>query len=243
MRAFVIHPVDTDGDGQLEWYRDAGNGTNGLMIDLGGLQSGDAAEANGINALGAVVGQSFDGQRPGRGFLWRDRNGNGHSDAGEMSALFDTGMGSYGRAINDHDTVVGSARTAEGWFAHVWRDRNLDGTLSAEETIVLARAEPGDPSPFTEARDINEDGQVVGRMSTAALDLAHPFVWQDRNGNQQNDPGELVDLRRITAGDWLIQTAEAINDAGVIVGTALPPFGDRTRPVLLIPRGPSAIDR
>ena len=61
------------------------------------------------------------------------------------------------------------------------------------------------------AMDINENGQVVGQEGNFA------FVWNDNNHNGQSDPGEMVLLGTFGGNQ---SVANAINDAGVIVGWA-----------------------
>ena len=69
--AFVVTPLDTDGDERGDvWYQDAdGNGVNDLMRDLGTL-GGTSSYAKGINSLGLIIGTSTDIDGNSRACFW-----------------------------------------------------------------------------------------------------------------------------------------------------------------------------
>jgi len=134
---------------------------NGAMTDLGTLGDGYTA-AYDINDSGQVVGASFfggawggdqsDSPPPDRPFLWQN---------GVMSdLLLDPYDGSEGHAyaINNARVIVGGARATSGIEgAFVWEDGvmyDLDSLLPAGGNVQLLVA-----------RDINDDGQIVGLAS------------------------------------------------------------------------------
>jgi len=81
---------------------------------------------------------------------------------------------------------------------------------------------------FSEAFDINNNGQIVGRSSNFGQDAAHAFVF---------DAGSMFDLNDLTVnlGDWILIRASAINNHGDIVGTAFNPVSGVTNAFLLTP--------
>jgi probable HAF family extracellular repeat protein len=66
------------------------------------------------------------------------------------------------------------------------------------------------------AYDVNDTNQVVGWSSNAgAQDRA--FLWEDVNGNDLSDAGEMIDLGTLGGGG---SRALAVNNAGQVVGSA-----------------------
>ncbi len=118
-------------------------------------------------------------------------------------------------AVNIVGQIAGDSMTATGTpRAFVWdlgRMRSL-GTL------------PGDAA--SEALAINAAGVVVGRSGAADFASARAVLWQN---------GVAIDLnQRVTAGEWTLSTATAINDLGQIVGAGL--RAGQVRAFLLNPR-------
>ena len=118
-------------------------------------------------------------------------------------------------AVNITGQVAGDSVAAAGTSrAFLWdlgRMRSL-GTL------------PGDAA--SEALAIDGAGDVVGRSGAADFSRSRAVVWQG---------GVAIDLnQRITAGEWTLVIATAINDLGQIVGAGL--RGGQTRAFLLNPR-------
>ncbi len=146
--AFLLTPLDTDGDGTPDtWFQDAdGDGANDLMLDLGTLlPTDDVSAAFDVNELGHVAGDSSQvGVTAPRAFLFK----NGvMQDLGTLVA----GAGSRATALNDQGQVVGiSAGTAFLWENGTMTDLNL--LLPAGSGWMLT----------AEAPDINNLGEIVG---------------------------------------------------------------------------------
>ena len=160
--AFLVTPNDTNMDGLGDqWYVAGALGANALMDDLGTL-GGYNSWGRAINNSGQVVGESdtdpadTGGNNLTRAFLWE--NGNMTDLGGLVSDGFSAASG-----INDNSDVVGWATDSDNQRrAALFKDGevydlndlictvNEDGTTYAP-TVTL-----------TEARDINEDGWIVG---------------------------------------------------------------------------------
>jgi len=121
-------------------------------------------------------------------------------------------------AINNSGQVVGLSND-KPFF---WSERTgiVDLTNSSDEA-------------FGDARDINDDGLVVGQLSTS--DGVYAFLWSEETG--------IIDLNTLIDPSlgWTLYEANAINNKGQIVGTwrnsnlEFPEQGE-TRAFLLTPR-------
>jgi probable HAF family extracellular repeat protein len=125
------------------------------LQDLGRLD-GVSTAALAINDAGQVVGSTWIGEQPPRAFLWLP--GEGMRELGTLG-----GVGTEAFGINDAGQVVGYGTTTDGAARHafVWTAR--DGM---EDLYPL--------TGMTDARAINNRGQVVGGDRVAALRFQTP---------------------------------------------------------------------
>ncbi|MGH3464326.1 MAG: hypothetical protein ACRDP9_22890 [Kribbellaceae bacterium] len=168
-------------------------------VDLGLLPgvnpvSGRAA-ARDINARGEVVGTTSAPDRSaGYGYVFRD---------GRMISLgsLDTGFfaGSFGWGINDTGEIVGytSVTSTEPPHAMVYRNG----------AMVDLGTGFGSGS-FSWAKEINDTGHIVGVRAASQLGATRATVWLN---------GRIIDLPGLGGQD---SEANAVNDAGVVVGKA-----------------------
>jgi probable HAF family extracellular repeat protein len=106
--------------------------------------------------------------------------------------------------VNESNVAVGNIRagTREG-FVH---------EIDTGRTILLSGFLPTNDYPANEAADVNDLGMVTGRYRGDDFSTYHGFVWTEAGGTTllpdfEGDPSRDV-------WPW------AINDAGVVVGTA-----------------------
>lgn len=178
--------------------------------DLGTL-GGSFSEAYGINAVGDVIGWAYTAQASPHAFLWRDLNGNGRSDGGEMRDLGTFGGAtSVAYAINAAGRVVGEADTSSG-VPRAFRTAPLGNVNAAGNNLGTLGG------PRSRALAINNLGHVVGTSQDAAGNW-HAFLYTDETGmvdlNTRMDPTpeERPEDR------WILTEATGINDIGQIVG-------------------------
>jgi probable HAF family extracellular repeat protein len=206
---------------------------NGVITDLGTLGGGVSATdsaATAINDAGQVTGSSNTATYDRAGFLWQD---------GVMYDLgAPSGWSDYASGINQSGQVVGGP-TYLG-FAALWTPATPNGT--AGSFISLGALPPDVQSnpqetntTYSIATGLNDLGAVVGDSYTTHSyadpeggyysESVRGFVWAD---------GVMEDL-----GEWGLQHATAVNNAGQIVGSGLAPFVDPTgsnRAFLLTPQ-------
>ena len=161
--AFLITPLDTDADGVGDtWFVDAGDGANALMIDLGTL-GGTNSWGRAINNAGQIVGESDldapTGEHYTRAFIW---SGGVMTDLGTLRDDPNHGF-SAASGINNNGVVVGWAENEKRERrAFIWKD----GRMQDLNDLLYLRNEDGSTTStsivLTEARDINDDGLIVG---------------------------------------------------------------------------------
>jgi probable HAF family extracellular repeat protein len=153
----------------------------GKVTDLGTL-GGIYSEARALNNRGEVVGIADDSDEDPLPFVW---------SRGAMRAVPGVAKG-YAFDINDFGRVVGISFGAD-WFARafVYDGRTL--------TYITS-----DPSVYSDARAINDRGQVVGSMQTSNGTRA--FIWER---------GTLTELPSLGGNS---DAAFGINDWGDVVG-------------------------
>ena len=168
---------------------------NGQWTDLGVLPDNNESEAVGINLAGQVIGSSSHVVQTvdlptvtnQRGFLWQ---------GGQMRDL-----GAFEPAsINDPGQIVGGSRTTAGdQRVQIWQDGRLTDL-----------GVPQDPARTYLPTEINNHGQVVGRIAGIPFSKNSAFLYSG---------GKLVDLKtRIpTSSGFVIDNALHIHEDGTIL--------------------------
>lgn len=171
-RAFLITPLDNDSDGFGDTWFVGVNNVNTLMVDLGTL-GGLNSWGRDVNNAGQVVGESaYDnavGDHYTRAFVWQGGN---MTDLGALRTDADTGSSSAS-AINEAGQVV-------GWAENDNAERRAfiyeNGELKDLNDLLWLVNDDGTTSTvrvtLTEARDINEDGIIVGWGTVGSSDDA-----------------------------------------------------------------------
>jgi probable HAF family extracellular repeat protein len=213
-----------------------------VVQDLGVL-SGDATSgAWGVNASGDVVGWST-GKQGSRAFVYTDKAG--------MIALpsliqSTSGSSSFARDINDYGEIVGTSGltkdgqgravvwsqgrvfdlgtlrggdSSEGWAINnngqIVGSSQVGDLLGSEHAFLYSKASGMiDLTPNNEqaaALDINDAGSITGYF-TSTDNALHAFL---------NEGNKMVDLGKLAGFDY--STGTALNEMGVVVGTATSP--------------------
>lgn len=173
------------------------------LTDLGTL-GGDFTYAVAVNDVGQVVGYSKTAAGETHAFLWQ------HGVMTDLGTL--GGNHSEASDINNLGYVVGHSHDTEDYVhAFIWHEGTMTdlGTLGGVHTTSYAR-------------DINEDGWVVGDAQYQGI-RDHAVVW--------SPDGTIIDLNdRLPAGyPWELIAAAFGNDVGQYVVRAV------------LPRGPPAV--
>lgn len=161
--AFLLTPRDSDFDGAADqWFVDGGNDVNLLMTDLGTL-GGSNSWGRAINNAGQVVGESdmttSGGEHYTRAFLWE---GGTMTDLGTLRDDPNEGF-SAASGINEDGVIVGWAENeAHERRAFIFKS----GKMYDLNELLYVLTETGSvyvpDVVLTEARDINDDGVIVG---------------------------------------------------------------------------------
>ncbi|MBT3379881.1 MAG: hypothetical protein HN742_03395 [Lentisphaerae bacterium] len=163
-------------------------------LDLGTL-GGAQSVAYAINARGEIVGESATATSVTTAFLYRD---------GQMVPLDpNPPYRSVAYDISDSGVIVGQRADADGALkATRWREGE------AEELAGLGGV-------YSCALAVNAEGRAVG-WAENEIGALHAVLWDAR--------GAVLDLNGLlwgAAGEWDLQSATAINDAGDVVGYGL----------------------
>jgi probable HAF family extracellular repeat protein len=163
---------------------------NGQMTDLGLLPDGIAADAQDINFVGDVVGAGTAASHPDFPHAILCRQGR----VIELG-MFPGGFAAQAFAINDWGLIAGMADDGVATQATVWwQGRPI--ALGALPSSV----------GYSEAADVNNLGQVVGRSLMDSV-RSHATLWER---------GRIIDLGTLPGDDHSM--AFAINDRSQIVG-------------------------
>lgn len=181
------------------WSRDSDNNPRGcvwennVITDLGVLTGDVYSYAYDINDSGQVVGFSNNGGF-GRAVIWNNN---------VISALpmLTDWLGTQASKINANGWVIGYGVTPEASYrAVLWNGAGMQnlGLLDGARTSY--------------ANGINNTGQVVGKGYYQSLGEYRPFIWDQASG--------MVDLNTLIPSNsgWVLNSAEDINDGGLIVG-------------------------
>ncbi len=154
-----------------------------------------------INASGQVAGLASNGfYGKGRAFIW---------DNGTMTNLGLPAVANTGAeiaavtGINDQGWVVGSWQnpgTNTNRRGFLYRNGVMEDLFQLDPSVT-----------FSDAVDINNLGQIVGRAQVNGVNSDFGFLWD--NGTMYNVK-DLVD----PGSGWVLTSAQAINDKGQIVG-------------------------
>ena len=161
-----------------------------------------------VNDLGQVVGYVTAACDVPNGnahpYLWLPEPALGlPAGAHDLLAGTNDGFETFAAAINDHGEIVGY-RTEDfnDYQPWIWRDGTFE-PLPLPAGAVSARA-----------NDLNDAGQIVG---ASGADLVGPFravLWER---------GQVLDLNELIppGTDWILETANGINQPGQIAGSGL----------------------
>ena len=189
---------------------------NIVLTDLGVLQPGGFARATAINNSGVIVGESGPFPPPcgctwengfTHGIVW-DPTTQVMTDLGVSMAQYAGGMGSTASAISSNGWIAGSGRDNYwSWEVSVLLFEPPTYTLTALSRALTAT----DRQIHNYSNGINSSRLIVG--SSDSFDAPRAFLW---NGAVPGSvPNELMPLD--PAGNAV---ANAINDAGLIVGSS-----------------------
>lgn len=194
----------------------------GNFVNLGDIdgdlgESGNGGNGYDINNDGWVTGRNKTGFEPAgyRAYYWKDVNGNGVSDAGEMNNLGTDPEYeySYGLGMNNVGQVVGydinyDTDIETGW---VWTDLNGNGASDPGEKTLLPGVSPS---------EINDAGQVVGAFPEGG------GRWTDANADGVMDEGEVAIVPN-EMNQTKASTAEAVNASGQVTGILTNGYGKK----------------
>jgi probable HAF family extracellular repeat protein len=188
------------GEGDNPSFHSFLSAADGTLQDLY-LNNGNESTAYDINDLGQVVGFSLKYYFP-QAYIWEE---------GLETELGEEYGESYAFAINNKGQVVGSRIPMSG------TDEYGQPMLSGLTAFLWENALVTDLDLAGAATDINEEGQIVGFIKDQNRG-ERAFLWEDRTVTELGDLGG-EDSR-----------AEAINDAGQIIGASRLPGPDALSP-------------
>jgi probable HAF family extracellular repeat protein len=218
-RAFGINFMNLEvGDaffpGPMEPRSHAALFKGGVAVDLGTLKGQVYSRANGINAMGQVVG--FSGSQrdanESRAFMWSSQTG--MIDLGTLGGAY-----AQANAINDAAVITGASETQDmgavkKTHAFIYRQM-IASTQRMQDLGVLGTG------LFSSGMAINNYNHVAGYSTLSTKDgRVHAFL---HNGKEMIDLGSLG--RYSPDSDYSV--ALGVNSKDQVVGyTYLPAFGD-----------------
>ena len=168
------------------------------LQDLGTLPGGNLSVGVAINNLGDVAGSSDDTNGISWGVVWSHSGGTPVKISGMTTAT----------GINDHGLVVGRLNATVGDGVQAVYSLGSGGAVPLAALSNLSCVAWG----------VNNHGQIVGATGSGTV-IRSPGITTGVFATLWNGSNSVVDLNtRITAAGWHLATAEAINDAGQIVG-------------------------
>jgi probable HAF family extracellular repeat protein len=199
------YPAGTVGE-----YGIAFSYADGSMLGLGYLPTHEFDERSrglAVNSLGHIVGASsatdFGApEHPEHAFLYSDGT---MVDLGTLGGLY-----SAARSINEGGMIVGQASTTLD-------PDNIGHTIPHAFLyvggVMVDLGALGDALSLSDARDVNNLGQVVGSFGYAGSDGQRAFLYEG---------GSLLDITGFLDpfSGWVVTEAAAINDLQQIAGTA-----------------------
>jgi probable HAF family extracellular repeat protein len=196
LRQVLLDAADSQGHTSTALWQ------NGQLMPLGTL-GGSSAFGAALNNRGQVVGNATAA------------DGTNHAFASDPSSpqlidLGDIGVNGAMAHVNETGKAVGNRTAASG--ASIAFSADLQSMNLADE--IVRRGFGG-----TVAYSINNEGTAVGAGNLSSGPGTNAGMW--------TADGAFTNLNTtlVANSGWVLQTATAINDAGVIVGTAMPPTG------------------
>ncbi|WP_054013513.1 DUF3466 family protein [Pseudoalteromonas sp. R3] len=196
--------ADINDQGKIIGWADNHSGQDTLVSWQNNIISTEAQHntyyrrATGLNNLGDIIGFEYEAwsYKPNRAFIYKH---------GQVSVIDEhEGVMSEMNAINDYGMIAGSkmVRAMTPLKATIWYPSMLGGV--AEHVVGGLQQTSREESAFN---DINRSGTAVGFSSTS--DTIQATVYYR---------GKLYDLNRLVSVPGWLQTAEAVNERGDIVG-------------------------
>jgi hypothetical protein len=215
----IINPVISGKKGEKDWYLDEdGDGKNDLIspILIDGYNADDKGRATHITEDGTVFGSLYDARRPyteggdlNRLYRWSPQDGPQIIDAPfpYEAIIID---------VNEAGEVIGRCYDSE-WSRYNRLSRKMLGFYWSEKTGIVRI--PFDLGGLSYLYDINENGEVVGKLWAYGESYSYAFRWKPATGEFSLLPG---------AASHGYTHASTINDQGIIGGAVLdepvPPY-------------------
>jgi probable HAF family extracellular repeat protein len=185
--------------------------------DLGSLAPGTNSSGNGINDVGQVTGWSDNASGARRAF--RTTAAGKVSDPGTDLGSF--GGDTYGNAINALGQVVGYSYLAPGGRGAFHAFRTTPTGLVSDPGTDLGTL----GGTMSQGIAMNDNGTTIGNSTLPGDAVFHAFIFDT----------QMIDLNSLIPANsgWVLQYANGINDAGLIVGGGT--FGGTGHAFLLTP--------